>query len=604
MVHLGLRDDDLKPADPRVLARLLRYLLPEWRRVAAAAVAMLVGTAAGLAGPALLRQAIDRWIPAGNGVALLLVAGAYLAAEGVAWLASFVQTASMAIAGQRAVLSLRQEVFDHVQRLGLRWIDARPAGVIISRVTNDVNAVEEFVTAGILGVFQNVLTLVLIVAILFRLHARLAVLALVTLPLLVLVVTALRGRMLAVYRRTRSTIADVYAHLQESIAGVRVVQAFRREGENERRFERTNRANFAANMDAEGLNAVFMPAVELVGAVGTCLVLWVGGLWILDGRGLTVGILAAFLGYMDRFFRPVRELTAFYTQVQAATAAGEKLFGVLDARPEIEEAPGAVDPGRLEGNVAFTDVHFSYDGKRWALRGVSFAVAAGEHVALVGPTGAGKTTIVNLIARFYDPSSGCVSVDGRDVRLLALAGLRRQIGFVLQDNFLFAGTVAENIRYGRPEATEEEVAAAGRAVGLERLLGPDFLRVEVGERGGLLSAGQRQLVAFARALVRDPRILILDEATASVDAVTEAVLQDALERLWRGRTAFVIAHRLATARRCDRILVVEKGRIVEEGSHEQLLRQGGTYARLVRAQWGMAGEGETGGTPSLWPVPG
>ncbi|HEY8450458.1 MAG TPA: ABC transporter ATP-binding protein, partial [Bacillota bacterium] len=435
------------------------------------------------------------------------------------------------------------------------------------------------------------LSLGVIVAFMFQLHPRLAVYALSVLPVLAWLTFAFRDRVGRAYRRAREAIAMVYANLQESIAGMRVTQAFVREDENLARFARLNREHHDANLAAERLFALYLPAVDLVGAAGIVIVLGCGGwLYLAQGpvSGVSAGVLAAFLAYLDRLYRPLRDLAAFLTQLQQAMASSEKIFALLDTPGEVRDAPGALPLSAVRGEVSCEAVTFGYRPGRPVLHEISFAVGAGTRVALVGPTGAGKSSLIQILARFYDPDAGCVRIDGHDLRTVQQRSLRAHLGIVPQEPFLFSGTIADNIRYGRPGASDAEVIAAARAVrahdfivNLER--GYD---TPVKERGLSLSAGQRQLLAFARALLRDPRILLLDEATANVDPDTEALILAALERLLQGRTSFIIAHRLATITRADLILVLRQGRIVEAGTHEDLLRQGGEYAKLYALQFG------------------
>lgn len=553
---------------------------------------MLAVTATGLAGPLIVSTAIDRHIAGHDPGGLALAVGLYVLVQIAGWLATSAQTWTMGAVGQRVVYRIREDIHGHLQTLGLDYFDARPAGVIMSRVTNDVNALGELISSGLVHVVTDLITLAGIVVIMVQRDAVLTLLTLTTVPFLIYAATAFRGRVLRAYRRVRTAVADVNANLQESISGVRVTQSFVRERDNLGRFDRTNLENLQANMQAVSLFSAFMPTVELIGAAGTALILWYGGLEL--GRGtLTVGTLYLFLTFQGRFYQPIRDLAHIYNVMQSAMAACEKIFGVLDSRPNVGDRPGALAPAEIAGRVTFEGVTFGYDPARPVLEDISFDVLPGWRVALVGPTGAGKTTVVNLVARFYDPEKGRVCVDGVDIRDLSLEAYRARLGIVLQDTYLFSGTILDNIRYGRPQASGEEVIRAARAVGAHEFIAslPEGYRTEVGERGAALSAGQRQLVAFARALLRDPRILILDEATSSVDAATEDVIRRGLKTLVAGRTSFIIAHRLSAVEEADIILVLDGGRIVERGRHDELVARDGLYARLYRLQAGTAAVG-------------
>ncbi|MBX6350804.1 MAG: ABC transporter ATP-binding protein [Clostridia bacterium] len=578
--------------------RLIGYLAPYRRDFALASLSLLLVQAALQAGPYLVKRAVDLVTPAraavqaGAGVppgtlaGLFEIAALYVLTSLVSWGATYAQTYFMSWAGQNAIYELRAELYAHLQRLSFRFFDRQPAGVVMSRVTNDVNTIEEMLTQSLLTIVGSVASLVLIVTMMLLLNVRLALAAFVVMPILGAAVFFFSVRVRRAYDEVRNTIANVYANLQESISGVRVTQSFTRESVNLDRFTGINDENFQANMRAERLNALFMPTVDAIGALATAVIVWYGGRLVI-GHDLGYGDLVAFVMYMDRFYGPMRQMASFYTQMQAAMAAADKVFGVMDEAPEGRDPvrPRRLSAGR--GRIDFEDVRFGYREGEEVLHGVSFTAEPGRTVAIVGPTGAGKSSLVNLLARFYDPWSGCIRLDGVDIREIPQRELRRALGIVLQDNFLFSGTVAENIRYGRLDATDEEVEAAARAVGADAFIRrlPEGYATVVHERGSLLSTGQRQLVAFARALLRDPAVLVLDEATSNVDAATEVLIQRALARLLEGRTALVIAHRLSTVRGADLILVMDGGRVVERGRHEELLLAGGHYAELYRAQF-------------------
>ncbi len=572
--------------DSELVRRLMKYVVPHWRYILLASIMTLGVAGSNLAGPYLLKVAIDRYIATGNLWGLNGVAALYILTHLVNWVCSYGQTYYMSWVGQNTLYSLRRDLFSHLQRLGFKFYDSRPAGVIMSRVTNDVQAIQELISGGLVHMISDVIVLGGIVTIMLLMNTRLALVSFLVLPFLTYTAIVFRNRVRRAYRDVRVKIANVNATLQESISGVRVAQSFVREDLNAQRFDQTNLENLQANMRAASLFSVFMPLVDCIGAAGISLILWYGGRQVMAGT-LTVGVVVAFISYLERFYRPLQDLGQIYNTMQSAMAACEKIFAIMDTEPEITDRPGAVDPGSLKGHVRFENVTFGYDPDRPVLHDINLEALPGERVALVGPTGAGKTSIINLLARFYDPQRGRIVVDGHDLRDLKVECLRKQIGIVLQDTFLFSGTVKDNIKYGKLDATDEEVIAAAKAVGAHEFIEkmPQGYDTPVGERGAMLSIGQRQLISFARALLRDPRILILDEATSSVDAYTEVLIQRALEKLLEGRTSFIIAHRLSTVRNADKILVIDQGRIVERGTHAELLARGGLYAQLYEMQF-------------------
>jgi ATP-binding cassette subfamily B protein len=569
----------------RKLRGLLVLLRPYRGRTALMLLSLLLATGAALAPPPLAKLAIDDGIVPGDLATLNWVVVAFLASALIGWGATYAQTYLVGWIGQRVLQDLRMQVFAHLQRLSIDFYSRRQAGVIVSRLTNDVQALDQLVTDGVVTLFGSTLTLVGTAVILFVLDAELALLTYLVFPVLGIASFVFRVVSADAYRLTREKVAAITAYLQESLSGIRVVRAFAQEPRHLRRFSQLNEDNREANMRTVNLNAAYFPGVEFLSALMTAGIVLYGGFQVVEGN-VGIGVVVAFVAALNGFFDPIQALSQLYTTYQAGMAALDKIFELLDVEPELAERPGAVELGRIRGEIVFDRVDFSYggDGVGDALQDLSLVIPPGQTVALVGSTGAGKSTFAKLVARFYDPTTGRVLVDGHDLRDVTADSLRSQMGIVPQEAFLFSGTVADNIGFGRPGATLEDVRSAARAVGadsfIERL--EQGYDTEVGERGVQLSAGQRQLVAFARALVADPRILVLDEATSNVDIHTEGRIEEGLRRLLAGRTAIVIAHRLSTIRRAGRIVVLDRGRIVEQGTHDELIDAEGAYWRLYR----------------------
>jgi ABC-type multidrug transport system fused ATPase/permease subunit len=575
-----------KPFDPRVTRRLLAFLRPYTGCMALAFGLMLAGTALSLVAPYLLKLAIDSYIPRGDTLAVgrtaVLMAGVFLATYGVTAGQQYLLT----WVGQRVLATLRSRLFLHLQELHLGYHDTHLVGVTLSHVINDVAVINELLSEGLITLIGDVLVMGGVIVVMFSMSPRLALLSLSVLPLMALATLLFGRRAQIAFRETRSRIAAVVGDLAEDLSGMRVIQAFAQEESSHDRFDELNQANRQANISAMSLSFAFLPTVEFLSMLATAVVLWFGGRAVAANE-LTLGVVVAFLAYVSRFFQPILELSQLYTTLQAAMAGGARVLELLDTAPEVSDTPAAAEMPPIAGRVDLEKVSFAYQGNAAVLHEIDLHIEPGSTVALVGPTGAGKTSIANLIARFYDVSAGSVCIDGLDVRAVTQRSVRRQMGLVPQDPFLFSGTLAENIRFSSPGAAQSEVEQAAKTAGAHEFIAvlPSGYDTEIVEGGVNLSIGQRQLVCIARAVLANPRILILDEATSSVDTLTEALIQQALQQLLTGRTAVIIAHRLSTVRHADLICVVEQGRIVDQGRHEELLARGGTYADLYEAQF-------------------
>lgn len=583
-----IEEAEERPFNMEYFLRILGYTRPYRKTAIKASILTLTGIIIGLVEPLLFRKAIDDGITPGNVRILLVTLAVLLVLRFIQWAASRAQVRTINILGQQVLYDLRQNLFTHIQSLPFVFFDRRPAGKIVSRITNDVNHIGNLAASGIVNLVSQLISLVGIVGIMLYLHWKMALLSFVTIPLLGFVLTKVRWALEDAWGDTRKAVASINAHLNETIQGLSVIQAYGYEKHNSAKFREFNKKYFDAYMRAIRLDQAFWPLTDIVGAMGTAIVIWYGANAVVQGT-MTIGLVWAFVNYLGKFWAPISTFSRVWSQVLSAMASAERVFTVLDLKPETGSSAqeGYIELPRLEGEVVFENVSFAYKPGEQVLSGISFKVSPGETIALVGPTGAGKTTIINLLARFYQPSSGKITVDGYDLAEVSLPSYRSQLGIVLQDTLIFSGTIKDNLLFGKPDATMDEVVRAAKAACIHDFIEslPKGYDSQVTERGTNLSAGQRQLLAFARAILADPRILILDEATSSVDPETEQLIQQALKTLLKGRTSFIIAHRLSTVRSADRIMVIEDGQITESGTHDELVALGGRYANLYQAQF-------------------
>jgi ABC-type multidrug transport system fused ATPase/permease subunit len=576
----------------RVLKRLFGYVRPYWKTLVVTGILLLFNTGLSLLPPLFQRRVVDQVIGARDvshlGAMIGALAGVYL----LLWLTETGEQYIRHALGARFIFDLRVRIYAYLQRLSLSFFERTSTGELMSRVANDVDAVEQFVTHGVILTLIDLLRLLGASAVLVVLEWRLALVVLALLPVMAVVLRYFNRQVRPIYRQARDRLGDINARLQDNLAGIRVIQAFGQEESELERFRDVSGDYYQARVRAIRTWTIFFPALSFVTALGGATVLGIGA-WLVVGGQLSLGTLMAFMSYIVSFYDPVRRLTEVDNMFQQAIAAGERIFELLDEVPEIQDAPDALALDEIAGDVMFNDVHFRYGDGDEVLHDVEFRMSPGEVVALVGPSGAGKTSIANLLCRFYDPIHGCVRVDSHDLRTVQIKSLRRHIAVVLQDTFLFNTSVRENLRYGKPDATDEEMVAAAKAAYAHEFIAelPEGYDTEIGERGVKLSGGQKQRLALARAILANPRILILDEATSSVDAEAEYLIQQALEEVMKGRTSLVIAHRLSTIRNADKIIALEEGRIREVGDHQELLARGGLYSQLYQRQLELAVNG-------------
>ncbi len=567
------------------LKRMMGYVKPYKKEMIITLVLMIIANATGLLSPYLMKEAIDSKIPQSDKMGLVVLSLIILATLVISGVCMKFRIRTMARVGQCVLENIRRDLFVHLQKLPFTYYDSRPHGKILVRVVNYVNSLSDLLSNGLINLITDFISLFIALGFMLAINVKLTLISMIGIPVLFAVILALKNVQRKAFQALSNKQSNMNAYIHESITGIKVTQSFAREDKNLDIFREVSGEYRSSWMKAVAIQFLIWPSVENISTLTIALV-YIAGVYSLD-KTITVGVLVAFIGYIGRFWMPIINIGNFYNAIITAMSYLERIFETLDEVPEVADMPGAVEMPEIKGDVEFKDVHFKYDDDKEILKGINQRIKAGSTIALVGPTGAGKTTVINLLSRFYDVSSGEVYIDGIDVREVTLSSLRKQMGVMLQDTFLFSGTVLDNIRYGKLDATDEEVIAAAKAVRAHEFIMelPQGYNTEVNERGTRLSVGQRQLISFARALLADPKILILDEATSSIDTKTEITLQKGLETLLKGRTSFIIAHRLSTIKNADKILYIKDGIITEEGSHEELMAKGGDYNHLYNSQF-------------------
>jgi len=573
-------------ADSVLAIRMFKYVLRYKRRALLMFVTVVATTGLNLIPTLLYGAAIDQYIPNLDAGGLALIAAGYLFVIIATYATQSTQNYLLEWLFGKMEYDLRDDIFDHIQKLSIGYFADKEPGSIVSRATNDIDKLSELISSGIITATADLLTIIGIVIIMFSLNWELSLVSFAIIPMMLVWMVIWGKRVRTVYRETRKSIASVSAQMEESVSGIKEIQTFNKEDETKKEFQNINESNRMANTEAGRVMSAFYPTVTFFTAIGQALVLWFGGIAVIQ-HAVTVGTLFVFMSYITRFFQPIQELSNIWTSIQSAFAAAERVFNIIDTSIDIKDSPDSEPIGPIKGEIVYDHMSFGYEKDRPVLRDINLTIEPNATVAFVGPTGVGKTTMINLLYRFYDPVEGRILIDGKDLKKIKIESLRTQIGIVLQDPFLFSGTIMDNIRYSRPTASDEEVIAVSKAIGAHDFIArlPEGYQTDVKERGGRLSVGQRQLVSLARALLADPRILIMDEATSSIDAYTELLIQKAMDKILQGRTAIIIAHRLSTVRNANKIVVIENGRITEIGNHNELLRESGLYKKLYEMQF-------------------